>query len=47
VTVTVALSVVLHGATAWRGSEMYAEWIQRHGLGPLKRYERPESSGNA
>jgi hypothetical protein len=26
---TVALSVLLHGATAWRGSNAYADWYER------------------
>lgn len=28
--VTVALSVVLHGATAWWGSNAYADWVEAH-----------------
>jgi NhaP-type Na+/H+ or K+/H+ antiporter len=26
----VGLSVVLHGATAWRGSNVYADWVETH-----------------
>ena len=42
VAVTVALSAVAHGATAWAGSEAYGAWIERVGLGPLRKYERTE-----
>ena len=44
VAVTVALSAVAHGATAWAGSEAYGAWIERVGLGPLRQYARAEPS---
>jgi hypothetical protein len=30
VNVTVVSSVLVHGATAWEGSERYASWFERH-----------------
>lgn len=42
-TVTVALSVLLHGLTAWPGSNAYANWIDEHGTGPLDRF-RPSDA---
>jgi NhaP-type Na+/H+ or K+/H+ antiporter len=39
VVITVACSVVLHGLTAWPGSQRYGRWIADVGLGLLARYE--------
>lgn len=44
-TVTVALSVLLHGVTAWPGSNAYANWIERHGTGPLDRFQPSDTDG--
>ena len=43
VVITVACSVVLHGLTAWPGSQRYGRWIAAVGLGPLARYEEPST----
>ena len=47
VAVTVALSAVAHGATAWAGSEAYGSWIERVGMGPLRRYDVADADGEA
>lgn len=43
-TVTVALSVLLHGVTAWPGSNAYANWIDRNGSEPLDRFRPNETN---
>ncbi len=42
---TVGLSVVLHGATAWRGSNVYADFVEEHHLGHTME-EQAESTMN-
>lgn len=39
VIVTVAMSALLHGMSAWIGSQAYANSIDRAGAGPLTRYD--------
>jgi NhaP-type Na+/H+ or K+/H+ antiporter len=43
VTVTVGLSVLLHGASAWIGSQTYADWIESEGSEPLDRFDDSEA----
>jgi len=47
VTITVALSVVLHGVSAWPGSQAYADWIKSNGMGPLERYATDDTTSQA
>jgi NhaP-type Na+/H+ or K+/H+ antiporter len=37
VSITVGLSVLLHGISAWPGSQAYANWVDRTGPGALER----------
>lgn len=47
VSITVGLSVLLHGISAWSGSQAYANWSKRTGPGSLESKTVDEQTGDA